>query len=176
MATRLAIPWLLVLGAGLARALPHLANLTPVGGLGLYAGARVRTPAALLTPILAVLVGDLVAGTWAGPIVAAGVYVGLLGGPVAGRWLLGRQVAPGRFAAAVIVAAAWFFLTSNFAMWLSGIGAYPLTPAGLAGCYLAGLPYLARSMVADASFAALLFAAEGLARRTLPAAAGEPAN
>jgi hypothetical protein len=61
-------------------------------------------------------------------------------------------------------------------MWLSGIGDYAPIPAGLAECYLAGLPYLARSMVADASFAALLFAAEGLARRHLPAAAGEPAN
>lgn len=176
MATRHAIPWLLVLAAGLARILPHTANLTPVGGLGLYAGARVRPPAALLTPILAVLIGDLVAGTWAGPIVAAGVYVGLLGGPLAGRWLLDRRVAPGRFAAAVVAAALWFFLASNFAMWLSGIGDYAPTPAGLAECYLAGLPYLVRSMLADAAFAALLFAVEGLARRHLPAAAGAPAR
>lgn len=159
------MPWLLVLAAGLARVLPHTANLTPVGGLGLYAGARVRPAAALLAPVLAVLIGDLVAGTWAGATVAAGVYVGLLGGPVAGSWLLARGTSPARFTGAVLAGAAWFFLTSNFGMWVSGIGDYPPTLAGLLACYGAGLPYLARSLLADAAFAALLFAAEGLARR-----------
>lgn len=174
MATKHAIPWLLVFAAGLARILPHTANLTPVGGLGLYAGARVRPWAALLTPLVALLIGDLATGTWAGATVAAGVYVGLLGGPIAGRWLLGRVVSPHRLAGAVLTAGAWFFATSNFAMWLSGIGHYPLTAGGLVECYVGGLPYLARSLAADATFAALLFAAEGLAHRLLPTAVTAP--
>lgn len=165
MTRHAATPWLLILVAGLARALPHTANFTAVGGLGLYAGARVGPAAALATPLLAVLVGDLCVGTWAGPVVAAGVYLGLLGGPVAGRWLLGRRLGPGRFASAVLIAALWFFLTSNLAMWLSGIGHYPPTPAGLVECYVAGLPYLARSLLADATFAGLMFTAEALLRR-----------
>lgn len=57
--------------------------------------AHVETlPGRLLTAILAVLVGDLVAGIWAGSIVAAGVYIGLLGGPPVGcRGPASRRVA-----------------------------------------------------------------------------------
>jgi hypothetical protein len=167
MATPPRLPWLLVLGAGLARLVPHLANVTPVGGLGVYAGARLPPAVALAAPLLAVLLGDLVGGTTAGPVVLAFVYAGLLGGPLAARVLLRRGLTPVRFAGAVVAGALWFFLTSNLGMWLSGIGAWPATAAGLADCYLAGLPFLARSLAADAAFAGALFAGEALLRRGL---------
>lgn len=164
------LPWLLVVVAGLARLVPHLANVTPVGGLGVYAGARLPAAPALATPLLAVLLGDLVGGTSAGPVVLAAVYAGLLGGPLAARLLLRRSLTPVRFAGAVVTGALWFFLASNFGMWLSGIGAWPATAAGLADCYLAGLPFLARSLAADAVCAGALFAGEALLRHGLAAA------
>jgi hypothetical protein len=167
MAKRPRLPWLLVLGAGLARLVPHLANVTPVGGLGLYAGARLPPAAALATPLLAVLLGDLVGGTTAGPVVLAAVYAGLLGGPLAARLLLRHGLTPVRFAGAVGIGALWFFLVSNLGMWLSGIGAWPATAAGLVDCYVAGLPFLARSIAADAACAGALFAGEALLRRRL---------
>jgi hypothetical protein len=170
MVTHPRLPWLLALAAGLARLLPHLANVTPVGGLGVYAGARLPAPLALATPLLAVLLGDLVGGTTAGPVVLAAVYAGLLGGPLAARRLLRRGLTPARFAGAVGSGALWFFLASNFGMWLSGSGAWPATAAGLADCYLAGLPFLARSLAADAVFAGALFAGEALLRRGLATA------
>ena len=46
--------------AGLWRLIPHWPNFTPVGGLGLFAGARMRLWQALAVPLAVRAVSDLV--------------------------------------------------------------------------------------------------------------------
>ncbi len=157
------MPWLLIALAITARLLPHPFNLTPVGALGLFAGAYVPPRLALLVPLVALLVGDAVAGFY-NPVVMAGVYLGMLGGPLIGHWLLRRRRSVVRVGSAVLASAVFFFLTSNFAMWLSGLS-YPPTLDGLLACYVNGLPYLGYSLLGDGAFAAVLFGGIELARR-----------
>ncbi len=157
------MPWLLIALAICARLLPHPFNLTPVGALGLFAGAYVPPRLALLVPLVALLVGDALTGFY-DPVVMAGVYLGMLAGPCVGHWLLRTRRSVARIGGAVTASAVFFFLTSNFAMWFSG-PYYPPTLDGLLACYLNGLPYLGYSLLGDGACATLLFGGFELARR-----------
>ena len=148
-----------------AALLPHPFNLSPIGALGLFAGARLPLRIAWLVPAIGVLSGQLAEGFYS-PWVLMGVYSGLIGGPAMGRLLLSRSVSPWRVLGAAMPAAAWFFLTSNFGIWAAGY--YPGTPEGLTDCYLMGLPYLARSLAADILFATLLFGLPPVLARLWP--------
>ncbi len=159
------MPWLLIALAVVARLLPHPFNLTPVGALGLYAGAACPPRLAWLVPLAAVIAGDLVTGLYE-PVVAASVYLGLLCGPVAGRLLLAERRTPRRFAAAVLAGALGFFLLSNLGNWLAF---FPHTFPALIECYARGLPLLGNTLAGDALFGAILFGADAAWRASRPA-------
>lgn len=155
------MPYLLIALTALARFLPHPFGLTPIGALGLYAGATCAPRLAWLVPLAAVLVGDAVTGFYH-PVVMVFVYLGLIGGPLAGRILTGRRRSPGRFAIAVSSGALWFFLLSNLGNWLVFD---PPTGRALLECYVRGLPLLGQALLGDALFTAVLFGADALVRR-----------
>jgi hypothetical protein len=90
------------------------------------------------------------------------VYLGLIGGPLAGRILTGRRRSPGRFAIAVSSGALWFFLLSNLGNWLVFD---PPTGRALLECYVRGLPLLGQALLGDALFTVVLFGADALVRR-----------
>lgn len=139
----------------IARFLPHPFNVTPIGALGLFAGTYSPPRWAWLVPLLAMFVGDAVNGFYHW-VVLVFVYLGMLAGPLMGYWMLRGKFSLARLVMAVPSAAVLFYLVSNFGVWVSGIG-YPITLAGLAECYLNGLPYLLRSVIGDACYAALFF-------------------
>ena len=58
-----------------------------------------------------------------------------------------------------------FFLTTNLANWAS-LGTYPLTPAGLLLCYVAGIPYFWNTLAAELAGTSVLFSVDALARRS----------
>jgi uncharacterized protein DUF6580 len=73
-------------------------------------------------------------------------------------------------------AAVFFFLLSNFEVWLFGHGrTYPLTPGGLVACYVAGIPFGLNMLYGNLLFSGILFggweliAARRLSPRTLSA-------
>ena len=117
-------------------------------------------------PLLALFLSDLVDGFY-DPVVMAFVYIGFLGGPLIGRLLLSSRRSLPRFGVAVVGAAVFFVLVSNFGMWLSAVGSYPLTAAGLMECYWAGLPYFRVSLLGDLFYASLLFGAAEIVNRFL---------
>ena len=51
-----------------------------------------------------------------------------------------------------------FYAVTNFGVWAAA-GLYPLTPEGLLASYVAGLPFLVKSMAADLFFTVVFFAA-----------------
>ena len=153
------MPWLLVVAAAVARLFPHPWNVTPLGGVSLFAGAHTRLGWALLTPAIGLFIGDAIRGFYNGTVMV-GVYLGLLIAPLFGR-LLRRQRSATRFAAAIGGSSLSFFLISNLFVWLAGF--YPKTIEGLISCYAMGLPYLGRTLLANTLYTALFFGAFHLA-------------
>jgi hypothetical protein len=151
----------------------YLWNLAPVGGLALFAGARLRSGWAYVVALGAMLVSDLLllpllaakgenAFSWVGtPLIYASyaLYVFL------GQRLIGREEkSPMVIGGASLLASILFFLLTNFAVWLSGEGnAYPHTLAGLAQCYTMALPFYRNTLAGDVLFAQFFFGVQALA-------------
>jgi hypothetical protein len=155
----------MILFAGVIRIIPHPWNLTPVGAMALFSGAAIRNRLmAFAVPLLALLAGDLFIGFH---ILMPVVYASFLLSIMIGWWLRERRTAP-RIGGAVLVAAIQFFLITNFGVWML-LNFYSKTLAGLAACYIAGLPLFWNTLAGDALFSALLFGALFLAERTYPA-------
>ncbi|MFO7579336.1 DUF6580 family putative transport protein [Nitrosomonas halophila] len=144
---------LLILLVAMVRLLPHPMNITPVGALGLFAGAMLPARIMWLLPVGALLLGDSLIGFYSLPILLM-VYLGFAGSAWIGRALLAHRRTPFRLGAAVLASASLFFLLSNFGAWLV---LYPLTLAGMAECYVNALPFFGNSLIGDAFYTLLMF-------------------
>ncbi|WP_374763273.1 DUF6580 family putative transport protein [Yunchengibacter salinarum] len=151
----------LTLFAFVGRLIPHPWNISPVGASGLFAGAHLPLWRAWLVPVLPMLMADLLLGFYDWQSMAF-VYAGFAASVLVGRLMLARAQKPGRVAAAVAVNAALFFLLSNLGPVLAGF--YPLTGEGILAAYVAGLPFLAASLIGDGAYAVVLFGGYALAR------------
>jgi hypothetical protein len=117
--------WLLVGGlavaAGLMRLVPGLPmHLTPVGALGLFAGACFRSWWAFAVPLAIMAGSDLLLWQLRGvPPFDPWVYASFLIYVLAGRLFL-RSPSPARIGVVSVLAAVQFFLITNFGVWLAG--------------------------------------------------------
>ncbi len=169
---------LVITAAALTRWLPHPPNVTAVGALALFAGARFASPwRALLVALGAMALSDvglqLLAGTgWhvTLPVVyaAVGVTVWL------GRVALGRRRGPLALVGTSLLASTWFFLVTNLGVWAL-TDFYPHTLAGLLGAYVAAIPFFGRTLLGDLFFTAVLFGGWALLERRAPALVLRPA-
>ena len=158
-----AIAFLFILMSVVIRLLPHPWNVSPVVGVALFSGAFLPRCWALPVALLAVAASDVALGWlpvhlfgWAAVALAV-----LIGG-----WLRGRRRVAG-IAARSLLASTLFFLFSNFGVWFLGCvpGWYPQTPAGLAACYMAGVPFFRNGLAGDLAYTLALFGlAEAVAR------------
>ena len=155
------MPYFLIALTVVMRFLPHPFNLTPIGGLGLFAGAYCGPRFAWFVPLLALAIGDAMDGFY-DPVVLVFVYLGFLAGPLMGRLLLAQRRTARRFLAAVFSSASLFFVLSNFGIWLAGF--YPLTPTGLIECYINAIPFFVNTLLADLLYGGILFGGAKLAR------------
>jgi hypothetical protein len=160
---------LTVLGA-FARLIPHPTNFTPVGGMSLFAGARLRGWQAYLLPLVLMAVTDpLVASIYGVPAfgwITPFVYVSFLISVWIGRHLRDTDNAV-RIGGATLAGSVQFFLLTNFGVWLQGLN-YPLTAGGLASCYVAAIPFFGRTLAGDACYVAVLFGLHAWLRKTTP--------
>jgi hypothetical protein len=165
---------LLLVGFGVVcRVAPHPWNFAPIGAIALFGGATFTDRrAAFLVPLAAMFAGDTLLELFTGhgyhslmPVLyATYALIALLG-----MSLREHRQSPLHIGGASIIGATIFFVISNAAVWtISTI--YPKTAAGLAACYVAGLPYFGRTIASDLLFSAILFGSYGLAaRRLVPA-------
>lgn len=168
--------YLLLLVAMLSRLIPHAPwfNFTAVGGSLLYFGAR-RSWREMLAPMAALMATDYVLTVffyhygfhWQDYVITWTWYAAAM---VLGRILLHDKTTVARLASAVILGPTSFFLASNFAVWIGG-GMYPPTPAGLAACYTAALPFYGNDLASTAIVAGLAFGVPALVRRNAGAQA-----
>ncbi len=163
-------PFALALTAvsALARLLPHPPNFTPVGGMSLFAGARLSGWYAYLVPVALMAITDLLLKATQGvPFSRASpfVYASFLVNVWIGRKLLARSENPIRIGAAAFLCSLQFFVVTNFAVWaMSRFYAHTLT--GLANCFAAAIPFYGRTLAGDLLFTAALFGAHAwLTRR-----------
>jgi hypothetical protein len=160
---------LLILLGALSRLIPHPPNAVAMGALALYAGARLPRRWALLVPLGAMLLSDLVLDYGSDRNFLSPVRITSYA-TFAVIALMGRLP---RFAAGPLVrvvmslgASLLFFVTSNLAVWSWG-ELYPRTGAGLSLCFSAAIPFFGNTIAADLAGTALLFGCDALVRRAL---------
>ncbi len=155
--------WIFLFLVAALRWVPHPWNVTPIGAVGLFAGAHCDRRVAWLMPLIPLAIGDALMGGYH-PLVMVFVYAGFALSAVFGRLFLAEKRSALRFGGAITVNAIVFYLLSNFPVWLVY---YPNTLAGLVECYAMGLPFLWKMMVGDALFVTLIFGGHWLATRFL---------
>ncbi len=169
----------LTVTAALLRLVPHPPNFAPVGSVALFGGARLRGWQAYLVPVLAMLVTDPILSHMAGYSAYSWgtlvIYACFLINVMLGRLLLRHSVNPARIAAVVAVGSIQFYLITNLDVWWTGVTLYPHTVGGLAACYIAGLPFFARTLLGDLFYSGALFGAHAFLSRKLHGESSRPA-
>jgi hypothetical protein len=167
----------LAIGAGLLRLVPHPWHFTPVGAVGLFAGARLRGWQAFALPLAVRAVTDLfdlfLLGFTTSPFMylcfLPFVYVSLALNVLLGK-LLRSTESPWRIGLLTLAASVQFFLLSNFGTWimspLSSNPEYPFTVQGLVTCYIMGLPFFRPTVLGDLAYAGALFGLHAWLSRT----------
>jgi len=141
------------------RLLPHPANLTAVGAVGLFAGAVMPRKWGIVLPVSVMAFSDIFLGfhnimifTWGSMMLAAGI-----------GYLLRTKIRPMYLVFGSVAASVQFFLITNWAVWMFT----PLYPKGLSGLfasYVAGIPFFRNMLLGDIGYTAVLFAVYALAR------------
>jgi hypothetical protein len=153
----------MVAAAVASRLIPHPWNLTSVAAVALFAGAYVEDRRlAVLVPLAALFVSDLVLGVYKGMAV---VYLSFALIVVMGFWLRERRRAP-MIAAATLAGSLLFFVMSNLGVWAFG-AFYPKTIEGLAACFTAALPFFRGTLEGDALYSLILFGGFALLERNV---------
>ena len=143
---------LLILIGVLSRLLPHPANMTAVGGVAIYSGAKIDTKKALIITFGTMFLSDAVIGfhslMWAtyGSLMVA-VLVGRCVGPRTNV----QRIFGGTLAASVI-----FFIITNFAVW-AATPLYVKTLSGFIDCYIMALPFFRNSVIGDFGYTFIIF-------------------
>ena len=141
-------------------------NFSPVMAICLFGGAKFLSRTwAFVVPLGAMLLSDLVLLIWKGsefaiyphqPLVYACFATGILLG-----LRLRKMLKPGRIVSSAIVAEGVFYLVTNFGVWLLHHDQAPtFYTSGLSGllqCYVAGIPFLLRSLGSTFLYSAVLF-------------------
>jgi hypothetical protein len=163
---RLLLALAIMVIAAAFRIAPHPWNFTPVGAMALFSGAVIKDRRLAFTfPLLALLAGDLFVGFYKLSVMLL-VYASFSVSVLIGRFLQGRRTVL-RISAGTLLGSIQFFLVTNFAVWWL-LNSYPKTAAGLAACYVAGVPFFWNTLAGDALYAALFFGAFALAERFIP--------
>ncbi len=150
---------LLVVGI-VGRLLPHPPNVTPIAACALFAGFFFSRAAwAMLIPLTALIVSDLVLGSYGLPVMLA-VYAALTL-PVLLRVFLKNRPSAVRVGLCSLGMSAFFFLTTNLAVWAFS-GMYVKTIGGLGQCFAAAVPFFRYTVIGDLCWSGAIFGAYAL--------------
>ncbi len=145
---------LLILAAAFSRLIPHPANMAPIAAMALAGGVYLDKRFALVIPMIALILSDLVIGFHPTIPFVYGSFL-LIGG--LGLWLRNHK-RPVPVFLTTVGSSVLFFVVTNFGVWLTGGGwAYPRTLAGLGECYIAAIPFFRNTLIGDLVSTAVLF-------------------
>lgn len=144
--------------------LPHPANVTPIGALGLFAGTYIRKQGFLLLPVATAMFADLTTIGVYSVLIMFFVYTGHLVSALCGRYLVRDRALSSRLPLAIVSASVGFYLVSNVGNWWVY---QPHTWTGIVECYTLGLPYLARTLFGNMLYGSLFFGVFALMQSVL---------
>lgn len=139
---------LLALAGVLPHVLPHPMGVSTVGAIGMVAAAYLPRRLMLVPVLATVLAIDAMNGFYSA-LAMSFVYVGHLLAALAVCPVL-RKIGVTPVALAAIGSAVVFYIVSNLTP--MAMGFYPGTVEGWIACYVAGLPFLAKGILANAIF------------------------
>ena len=144
---------LLILAAAFSRLLPHPVNVAPIAAMALAGGVYLDKRFALLVPLIALVLSDLVIGLYPILLFVYGSFllIGLLG-----LWLKSHKKPLPVFGAALL-SSILFFVITNFGVWVIGPETYPRTLPGLVECYAAAIPFFKNTVAGDLVYTGVLF-------------------
>jgi hypothetical protein len=165
---------LIVLGAALARLLPHPMNVTPVCAMALFGGAYfTQRWQSILMPLASLWVSDLILNNIVYKayhptftlfhesslaVYGAIILIALLG------WFLLKKVKTTTVIGTSLLSSTLFFLVTNFNFWQI-TPLYPKTTEGLMMSYTAALPFFGNAILGDLLWCGLLFGGLEWAKR-----------
>ena len=167
----MATPLILILLGALCRIVPHPPNAVALGAVALFAGAKLPKRYAWIVPVAAMILADVYLDwgsdrSWLSisRLTIYGTYVAITFLGVLARRVHGKG-APLSLASLSLTASALFFLTTNFAEWFAGpLKLYPMTWEGLVACYVAAIPFVSNTILADLVGTGVLFGFDALAK------------
>ena len=132
----------------MSRIFIHLPNFTPVIALALFGGLYLGKTRGWVTPLLLMVISDLIIGLHATVLFTWGsmVLIALLGYRMRIHKNVSTLLGTG-FLAAVL-----FFLITNFGAWLA---MYPKTAEGFVSCYVAAIPFFRNSLLSTLVYSVL---------------------
>jgi hypothetical protein len=148
-----------------SRLIPHLANLSAITALGMFAAVYLPKKQAIAIPLLARLGSDILIGFFSWPLMIA-VYAAHLMGVGFGLWIKrSREESTNRWLRILFAgfgSAAAFFLITNFVAFYPSY--YPQDLSGMVSAYVNGLPFLRGTVIGDVGFSVALFGSLSLVR------------
>lgn len=146
---------LLIIFSIFSRLVLHAPNFTPVISIAIFAAAYLKKPYAFLVPLAALLVSDVIIGFYGLPLMAF-VYGSLVLITVASS-LMHEKVSAGEVLGFSIGGAVFFFVVTNFGVWVLPNTVYPKTLAGLIECYAMAIPFFRNTLISTLIYSAALF-------------------
>lgn len=150
----------LIFLAAVLRLLPHPANFAPVTSVAIFGGATLPRRLSWWVPVTAVMLSDLIIGFY--PIMPV-IWACYLCITVGSGYVL-RQPRTSDIAITILASSGFFFVVTNFAVWLWG-GLYEHTWSGLVQCYTMALPFFRNSLLGDVFYTFALFGLFALSRQ-----------
>lgn len=153
-------PISIIVIATILRLLPHPPNVAPISAIALFGGVYLNKKLALLIPLCALFLSDLLLGFYK-PLLMAFVYgsfllIGCIGILIRKRKNLSTIVGSSLFCSIL------FFLITNFGVWLTG-SIYAKNLNGLTESYFMAIPFLRNTVIGDLLYVSLFFLAYEIA-------------
>ncbi len=157
---KILLPTIVIFFGAILRLVPHPANIAPIAAIALFGGAYLNKKYALIIPLVALFLSDIVIGFYSAMPFVYGSFL-LMG--FIGLWLRKRK-SLNLVIGATLVSSFLFFAITNFGVWVVG-NIYPQTFEGLIRCYYLALPFFRNTIIGDLIFVTLFFGSFELALR-----------
>ena len=141
-----------VLGV-LSRLAPHMPNMTAVGAIAIFTGAKFGVKKSLVVLFTTMLIADSIKGLHA---VMWATYGALIIGMLIGKYIAKKKQV-GWIIGGTMVSSIVFFIVTNFAVWLAPNFMYEKTISGLMQCYIMAIPFFRNSLVGDLTYSGIFF-------------------
>lgn len=155
---KLSIVVLLIVFAVYSRLQPHPANFAPIAALALFGGAILPRKWALILPLGAMVISDLIIGLH--PLIFFTWGSFMLIAFMSNKYM--KRINPLTVGVASLSASIFFFIVSNFGVWLEG-RLYSYTIEGLISCYYNAVPFFRNTLLGDFFYSTVLFGAYAIA-------------